>query len=409
MSKRTTGFRVKVTPLAAFVCLQASSHAFAQAWDTEADLELIAQRSDNSRLDFEGEEEALRTVERLNLGASRKSRNLDLKLRAAAEFVQYSETDRLDDEENQNLGARITYSPNRRTDYQLFAEHDREDYSSSQDSLVDLDPDAPDPGTDIVGSRDQFRIIRTIARPTVTFDTSSRSTISAFFEYRESEFKDTIGLADYDSSEASVKWSYKLSESRHDHVSLQAGAVSYETSRTEFTGVKADGIPVSVTYERPFGRKHYMAATVGANQISFDNAGLEDETELIYGLFLGNDDPDGRHRYFLTVSSKVRPDSSGRIINSQSLRGLYEYKTSRTGRLAIRTLVFSNEQVGNEDATAAEFADRDYIAIEPSYSWEIGKSTTLSASYRYRQLERAGLDSDATDHTFALTLNYRLW
>lgn len=395
----------------------------AQEWETSGTLELKAHQTSNPRLDVTESEDqdtdTLETHETLNLVVKRGGRNTDLTVRAQAQFVQFSQSDILEDEENQRLNVFGVYRPTENTTYSVYTHYAHENYSArtaveTLDQGVGDDP-PPDGDPSIVSNQEQFRIDRIIMIPTALWQISARSAIQLQVDHRQNDFSNEqrLSLADYGSTTGRVEWIYSLSESRLDYIKFNVGYVDYRSDglidrETEQVVNQFDGtgIPVNVAYQRTFKNGLYAVFSAGALQIDIEEQGIDSETEAIFGIYVGNTDSEqARHKYFVSYNDYINPNSSGVLLKSQIFRAGYEYKLSRQSRIGIDGLFFENEQ----QSGAFLGSQQEYFNIEPHYTWEIGRSMELSLRYRYRDLQREGQGNDSGDHAFTVGFTYKLW
>lgn len=407
--------------MACLLAVSTPQWALAQKWDSSADLKLIAGHSDNPRLETGDTPDTVVTEQLLRLEAFRKTRTLDLTVGAEAEFVQFDQSDgtdadqKLEDEENQRGNIKIAYRPNSRFTYDLYARYAHDNYSSRQavDANTGGELDAP-PGGDgsITNEQRQFRIDRLVVRPSVKVKGSRRSSYELFALHRDSDFSGNVNLSDYGRTEYSAVWSYSLSDARLDAFKLSAGYEDYTSSGiideddANMVSRKLDGtgIPVKLTYIRSFKRGLYLAATAGVTQLDFEDQNIDGENETLFGIYLGNDNTEGRHRYAVSYNDFVQPNSSAVLIKSQMLRLQYSYEWNRKTKIGIQSLIFQNENLtGNSTGD-----EQDYFNIEPFVDFEIGRSLELRLRYRFRDFERSD-GSSSEDNAFTATLKYKLW
>lgn len=394
----------------ALVC--ASQATFAQQWQTEGKLSLKAHHSDNPRLNFSSNEDTVETHEVITLSALRNTRNLDLRVDLEAQFVQFAGSDVFDNEANQRLRTSLTYRPSERWEYYLDGSYNQEDYSTRAAGAPEFDDEQAPIDGEIIDNQQQFDIERLRAVPGFKRDLGPRASLGAQFEYYKTSYSDEVDLSDYDTTEARLNWIYSLSDKRHDRFKVTLGYKQYDSSDllNGQAGLKADGMPLTLTYERPFTDNLYMAVSAGATRIEFDDAAIADETEPLLGFYFGGTTRSERVRYAIGYNDAVQPNSTGRLIKSQSIRGSYAYRLTRGSSLGINLAAFNNETVTGDDAQS----NREYIAAEPYYEIEFGRRVDLRFSYRYRTLNRDVVDTqisdqDADDHAVFVTLNLELW
>lgn len=402
----------------------ASSNALAQNWETAAELRVVANQTSNPRLDVTQAEsdldtDTLVTQESVWLQAKRSSRATDLTMRAQADFVQFSQSDFLEDEENQKALIFGVYRPTENTTYSILGHYAHENYSrrNAVDSAGEDIGDEPAPEIDpsLALNQEQFRIDRVILQPKALWQLSRRSAAQISVDHRDNDFSDDANLADYGTTTSRAEWIYSLSEARLDYLKFNVGYSDYRSDGLIITengqsslvnAFDGSGIPFNVSYQRTFKSGLYAVFSAGITKIDIEEQGIDGETETIFGVYVGNSDSeDVRHKYYVSYNDYVNPNSSGILLKSQILRLGYEYKLSRSSRVGVQSLIFQNEQ----QSGAFVGAEQEYYNIEPYYNFDIGRSMSFSLRYRYRELTRETAGQDSDDHSFSIQFTYKLW
>ena len=101
--------------------------------------------------------------------------------------------------------------------------------------------------------------------------------------------------------------------------------------------------------------------------------------------------------------------SNGQLLETNTLRVYANRRirkrltTSITAQVTDRETITSTTSGINPDSD-----NRKYYAISPSVTWNWSRDLDLSATYRYRKVERDVTSDNATSNAFYLTLDYRL-
>lgn len=408
--KQTRSIPNRMRPIAMLFALScAAMPSVAADWKTSAEAKLTAESSDNIRLDFgEGADDAIETSESIILGLERDGRQFDLRLTGTGEFVQYTNSDLLEDEENQFVNLTSSYQPRINLTYGLDAAYAQDTYSGTVrflDGGIDGTPIGdPTDGLDGSLAREQTDLERLRILPSVKYELSARSDVSlevdhTDYQYGQQQFR---SLFDYDDTIVAAKYGYKLSAARGDHAWIQIARGDYST---EFQNGQGDAVryPVEIGYSRDFSERLTLAATIGAVRTEFENLNVE-ETEPTFtasATMRGK-----RSQYFLSLAQFVRPSSSGRPIKTQQVQFNSYYKLQENAQLVLVVNYIDNS--GDANTFGVE-TDSDYLNVEPAIKWSFSPNLAARLKYSYKERSDNIQDLSGDSNSVLLSLEYKFW
>ncbi|MEM8499273.1 MAG: hypothetical protein AAF542_14705 [Pseudomonadota bacterium] len=412
--------RKRLAGASVLMASMAAPSALAQKWETSAELFLRAQQSDNPRLELTGAEDTLASIQTVRLGLDRDTRTLTLDLDLEAEFVQFSQSDILDDEQNQRGSLDIRYQSSPRTTYKLYTRYGHDSYSLRQAFEPDvIDPDLPAPDPVLADSLSQTRIDRWIALPSVEIAVGKRSQLELAAEHRAASFEEgnPFFLIDYESTQYTGQWKYALSSEGYDAIAVRLGYTDYTSDdavdnrgdQPRFVaGLDATGIPLVITYRQAISENLYIEAKAGAVHLEFDEDGRDNETESLLGLRLATQDNTKRTTYSVTYAEHIQPSSGSSLVKTRDFSIVYDYKWTRKSRLGFTASAYQNEQIG-----LAQAVETDYYFVGPYYDWEATRNLKFRFDYQFRRIERDGVsliaNNSADENAFAIGVTYKFW
>lgn len=401
----------------AVLALVVAQQAGAADWSTDGRLLLGVEASDNVQLGFskETEEEATQFNETLRVGAERDGRNFDVRLQVDAEFVQYSGTKLLKEEDNQRVSLTSSYQGSANLSSGLNASYNRDTYSGSV-QLLDAGGAVLPPGinpNDAFLAREQVRADVLRLSPYVNWALTPRLSIGAEAVYSDAAYDDQTvqNLFDYDDAEVALNVSYGLSKQRDDAILLRI-------ARTDFSSDFANGdndsvrYPIELIYSAHISETLRYSLSAGVVRTEFDAipmrgniAAVEsrDDTSPTFEATLTS--VGKLSQFHLGLRQYVRPGSTGRVTETKEARVTYSRDLSATTLFRFNALYVDNSELRNDGSVN----DSDYLTLEPKFSWKINREALLSLRYSYKQRDQTNQDNEATANVVAIDFEYQLW
>lgn len=412
-------------PLAAVLtvlsCLTPIAHAV--NWTSSGELNVRADYADNILLQNSSttgndKEDAVETRQTLEIEAHRNSRVFAIDLGLQGEFVQYSGTDLVDDQENGKVDVDMHYSPNRKIVYGLQGGYQKDTRIGRVRSLAELGlggiENPIDPGQD--GSldqtfvREQAEVDYLTARGDITWGISQRANMTLGVNYRDAEFEQLEATTarqfqDYDDLNVDAKYGYTLTNNG-DRVLLRVARSEY-SPKGDITSAAERIVryPVELSYERVFSRLFVLRGMAGVVRSEIENfeQGSITETEPVLRLSI-NGQSDQNSYYAFGATQNVWTGASGILRRARQGHASYLTKIGPRQELGIKVLYGESRNL-DETTGTNEFK---HLTVEPRLIWILSRDVNVSLRYIYehRSFESQG---DADGHSVSLDITWDLW
>jgi len=370
---------------AGLACCLASPLAGAQAvlpsWDFEPGVRLGLFYEDNVRLSVRNPESSPGGIAEAYGLLSRSTEASDLSVRAGAISRYYVDVSELDTTDG-SLEAAWAY----RTE--------RSEFGLGASFLYDSTLTSEEETTGLV--QDRKRRKRFEIAPTWQYNVSERARLGANFSFVDVSYEDVpqIVLTDYQFASLGLTGEYDLTE-RTDLV----GRLTFEQYDPEaqvFGRTQSSGAEAGFNYQ--ISERTTLTALGGVRYAETDSGipGQEDDSSTgpIFEVELQRDYEPGS--IGIVIGRSLLPSGRGRLLDTtRAVLTVSRPVTERlTGRLRVLGVRNRNEAGG------ATFNDRDYLLIAPGVRWQLGQSTWLDLSYRYRTQDRENVGSAESNGLF---------
>jgi len=257
------------------------------------------------------------------------------------------------------------------------------------------------------------------ASPNWTYTFNERTQVSANYSYRDVEYKDSgdARFVNYTLNNAKTSLTRTMNEQTAASITL-SGSRSDSDNNVKSTNINLQG---GISYQ--FNETLSASLSIGARRTQTDRS----QTSRVF-IFSGNaiigfipltqnvsNSSSGltfnanitktflRGRIGLSASRSISSDFNGEPIEVTRLGSTNLYRFSEILSASLGLNIYRSK--GN--SSFASSLNRDYIQIEPTFSWKLKKFWSLSGSYRYRKQTFDDIKDDATQNAAYLTLTYR--
>jgi len=370
---------------AGLACCLASPLSGAQAvlpsWDFEPGVRLGLFYEDNVRLSVRNPESSPGGIAEAYGLLSRSTEASDLSVRAGAISRYYVDVSELDTTDG-SLEAAWAY----RTE--------RSEFGLGASFLYDSTLTSEEETTGLV--QDRKRRKRFEIAPTWQYDVSERSRLGANFSFVDVSYEDVaqIVLTDYQFARLGLDGEYDLTE--RAALVGRLGFDRYDPEEQAFGRTESYGAEAGVSYE--LSERTTLTALGGVRSANTDSGipgrGDDSSTGPIFEVGFERDYEPGSIR--LVIGRSLLPSGRGELLDTT--RAALTVSRPVTERLtaSLRAVGVRNR---NADE-ASSFNDRDYLSISPSLRWQLGQSTWLDLSYRYRNQDRDNVGSADANAVF---------
>jgi len=267
---------------------------------------------------------------------------------------------------------------------------------------------------------DRVRRQSITASPNWTYTFNKRTQVSANYSYRDVEYINsndarfvnyTLNSAQTslthvmnEQATASITLSGSQSDSDNDvkstNINLQ-GSTSYQFNETLSTSLSI-GTRRTQTDRSQASRVFILSgnAIIGfiplTQNVSNSSSGLTFNANITKTFLRGE--------IGLSASRNISNDFNGEPIEVTRLGATNLYRFSETFSASLNFSFYRSKSNNN----IAARLNRDYIQIDPTFSWRLKKFWSLSGSYRYRKQTFDDIKDAATQNAAYLTLTY-LW
>ena len=402
---------------AGILVISASSLAlpvYAVDWNVYGDVTLDTEYSDNKRLTIDDPDQGFQTTADIDLNAARVGRKDEVKFHADFQALRYNGIEFLNDENNLAFRVSGNHKPNRTVVLGWYGEFARDTTSNRQpraDTQIDENS-----GFDIdTGlTREQFRTKEYSFGPRVRWQASRNLNIVASYDFRDVDFPqratDEFSFFDFRQSSGSIRADYTLDE--RQSLSLTGSVGNFEsTQRFVDDGlnlvdgdVDTDTLGASLGYRFDLSKTVYFGLNAGFQNVETSTdfpAFNTDETEFVYRIFAVSRGE--TNRLLVSYGRSVAPSGVGRLLQSDLARAIYSYRIDPRQSLRLRASYLSNKPIG----MVATRLDREFWAIEPSYSYALNRRLRLGIAYEFRSRELRVEGSEADNHSISANVRYQ--
>jgi hypothetical protein len=337
----------------------------------------------------------------------------DFALRASTQLTEFALIPRLestvipDDEEWESNDYYLGLDWSHRQ--QRFTAALRADYSdettvkselpSSEDDGDLGDPDQGDAGFITVDNRRQ----RSRVRPRATFAITERSELLADLGYADADYDrvDPGTTEGYSETDASLGYAFRVS--RTSTLSIRGLASRYER-KEDSVETDSYGIRAEWTSRPSEVSRWYMR--VGAEEVDVPESLQTTAASTTETGFEGGVGADWKFqvtKLFIDATASVEPNSSGRLIERETLR------VKLTRQFGPRSYGWIRARATRDTALRDDldtFRDRDYATGTLGFEWRLTREFSLIGEYDFKWQEREDDLSDATSNAFLLSIVY---
>jgi hypothetical protein len=381
-SPRTTSSRpriccVGVAVVAGLTPAMVSSEPLFPSWDFEPGVRLSLFYDDNVRLSAVDPESSFAGIAEVYALMSRRTEVTDLSFRAAADTRYYVDLTELNTTDGA-LDAAYTYRMERAT-FGLSSSFAYDSTLTSEEETTGI--------VQISRRRSFFDIT-----PSVEYELSERSRIGADFTFQDVSYEDVsaVLLSDYQFYQVGLNGEYDLTER------LTALArLGYDDFQSELAGDSSEAISGEAGVRYRFSDRMTVTARAGARSVSSDTdlpvgRGSDDNsTGPIYGIGFEREYGPGLLR--VSLDRELLPTGRATLLDTTRARVSFSLPVSERATASLDALGVRNRSPSGDDS----FDDREFLSISPSLRWNLGETTWLDLSYRFRYQDRERLAEDA--------------
>jgi len=394
------------------VALTVPTHA--ELWNVYGGVSLETEYSDNKILSTVDENAGFQSIADLQLVAARTGRVNRVTASADFELVRYNSIDFLNDEENLVLRAEGEHDASRTLQFGWYGQFARETTSNRQPRARTLVDENSDFNVDTGLTSEQFRPKDLSFGPNITWKLSENLSLNAAYSYREVDFPEQAAISfnffDFDRQVAQISASYALNP-RHSF-SLGARGTRFESNSLfgddalgfVIGDVETDSIAGDLGYRFDIAENIYLGAVIGFEDVDTNTGFVEfdlDTTEIVYRAYASIRGK--ASRLLVTAGRSISPSGVGRLLESNLARLVYSYRLSPRQTLQLRASYLSNKPLGVQ----RDVLDREFLAIEPSYRYNLNRQLSLGLNYRFRNRELRIEGAEADNHSVAANIRYK--
>lgn len=378
----------------------------AGGWVLEPSIKFDLGYDDNNGMDVSDPQEVTVTKATGELKLTKKSEAHHFKGAILADAVAYHGNDEtIEDNSNQVAYFSTTFRrPRSKTGVNFNYRRDtliRE--ASADDSTIDPeefgeeDPDA---------SVDQFLDIirqRVYLNPFFRYDLSRR--MDSAFNYRFSAVdhdrttdnnNDSFNLQNFSTNDLSASLGYKITP-----LDRIIGRLGYSLYATEDTDKEYTTIKISLGYERSISPTFKVGGNVGYRTTEFKEDGSTDNDDGV-DVGISAIKTTGLTKFELKGGVALRPSSIGEVVQTQELVANVTRNLSERTVLLFRGRAYENTVISGGDSDN----DRRSIEMKPEIRWQVSRSWSLGAAYRYRREKLESKPTFAEGNAFLVSVKY---
>ena len=168
--------------------------------------------------------------------------------------------------------------------------------------------------------------------------------------------------------------------------------------------VDTDTLGASLGYRFDLSKTVYFGLNAGFQNVETSTdfpAFNTDETEFVYRIFAVSRGE--TNRLLVSYGRSVAPSGVGRLLQSDLARAIYSYRIDLRQSFRLRASYLSNKPIG----MVATRLDREFWAIEPSYSYALNRRLRLGIAYEFRSRELRVEGSEADNHSISANVRYQ--
>ena len=383
-------------------------------WNVYGAATLDTEYSDNKRLTIEDPDEGFQTTADIDLNAARVGRKDEVLLHADFQAIRYNGIEFLNDENNVAIRASGSHKPNRTVVLGWYGEFARDTTSNRQPRVGAQIDENSEFDVDTGLTREQFRTKDYAFGPNVRWQVSKNLNIVASYNFREVDFPqratDEFSFFDFRQHSGSIRADYNLDE--RQSLSLTGSVGNFESTQRFLDDglnlvegdVDTDSLGASLGYRLDLSKTVYFGLNAGFENIetSTDFPALNtDETEFVYRIFAVSRGE--TNRLLVSYGRSVAPSGVGRLLQSDLARAVYSYRIDPRQSFRLRASYLSNKPIG----VVATRLDREFWAIEPSYSYALNRRVRLGIAYEFRSRELRVEGSEADNHSISANIRYQ--
>jgi hypothetical protein len=353
-----------------------SSEPLLSSWDFEPGVRLSLFYDDNVRLSQVDPQSSFAGLAEVYGLMSRRTEVSDLTFRAAADTTYYTDITELNTTDGA-LDAAYAYRMERAT-FGLASSFAYDSTLTSEEETTGI--------VQINRRRSLFDIT-----PSVEYALSERSRIGADFIFRDVSYEDVadVLLSDYQFMRLGLNGEYDLSE----RATLLA-QVGFDEFESELAGDSSEAITGEAGLRYEFSERMTLTAQAGARSVSSDSdlpgRGNDDNsTGPIYGI--GFEREYGLGSLSVSLERSLLPTGRATLLDTTRARISYSIPVSDRATARLDALGVRNRSPSGDQS----FDDREFLLVSPGLRWNLGETTWLDLSYRFRMQERDVIGGDA--------------